>query len=191
MSLLIAGLLLFTLTHLMLSAFPALATAVRNQLNEPALKMLVALPSLAGIWLIVSGWKSADATVVYSPSYALRIPASALIAFAMYLFVVSNRPSSIKRIIRHPQLTGVALWAAGHLLLNGDSLSVTLFTGLGVWAVLEILLINRRDGAWIKPESPGIGTEAGTLAVSLVFIAGLVWAHEWFAGVAILGGYGF
>ena len=34
--------------------------------------------------------------------------------------------------------------------------SILLFGGLLIWAVLEIVFLNRRDGAWKKPEAkPG------------------------------------
>jgi uncharacterized membrane protein len=43
---------------------------------------------------------------------------------------VLERPDAIKgmlRITRHPFLWGVALWAAGHLLVNGDLAGIVLF----------------------------------------------------------------
>jgi uncharacterized membrane protein len=43
-------------------------------------------------------------------------------------------------------MTAVLLWSASHLLTNGDSRSVSLFGGLAIWALLEIILINRREG---------------------------------------------
>ena len=39
------------------------------------------------------------------------------------------------RITRHPFLWGVALWAAGHLMVNGDLASLILFGSLLVLAV--------------------------------------------------------
>ena len=91
----------------------------------------------------------------------------------------------IKQILRHPQLTGVLIWAAAHLMMNGDSRSLVLFGGLGSWALLEIIFINRRDGAWVKPEVPGIGQEIKILAISLVAFLALMFGHPWFAGVAV------
>ena len=44
-------------------------------------------------------------------------------------------PNNVKRLLRHPQLTGVALWGIGHLLANGESRSIILFGGLGAWAI--------------------------------------------------------
>ena len=99
--------------------------------------------------------------------------------------VVSGRASRVKRVLRHPQLTGVLLWAIAHLLLNGDLRSVALFGGLALWSVLEILLINRRDGAWVRPEAPPLATDAVTAVVAVLVLGALVWAHPWLAGVAV------
>ena len=67
------------------------------------------------------------------------------------LFFAAYPPTNVKRLLRHPQLTGVALWGVGHLLANGESRSIVLFGGLTLWAIAEIVVINRRDGARDKP----------------------------------------
>jgi uncharacterized membrane protein len=41
----------------------------------------------------------------------------------------------VLRITRHPFLWGVAIWSAGHLLVNGDLISLILFGTMGVLAV--------------------------------------------------------
>lgn len=42
----------------------------------------------------------------------------------------------ILRITRHPFLWGVAIWAAGHLMVKGDAASLVLFGSLGALAIL-------------------------------------------------------
>lgn len=186
MTMLYAGLALFMATHLLLSAAPAAIDAQRSRLGEGPVKGLIALPSLAGLVLIVMGWRAAEISWVYMPPAAARLPGLLLVALGIYLFVVANRPSRIKRLIRHPQLTGLVLWCAGHLLLNGDSRSLVLFGSFAVWAVVEILLINRRDGHWEKPEPAPLTTDLATAVISIVALLVLAWAHPWLAGVAVL-----
>ena len=41
----------------------------------------------------------------------------------------------VLRITRHPFLWGVGIWAGGHLLVNGDLISLILFGSLGVLAI--------------------------------------------------------
>ena len=101
--------------------------------------------------------------------------------------VVSTRPSRLRRVVRHPQLSGVALWGIAHLLLNGDSRALLLFGGMTVWAVVEILAINHRDGNWVKPEAPGAATELVNLLIAAGVVALLVYLHPWLAGVAVTG----
>jgi len=146
----------------------------------------VAVFSIAGIALIVVGWRGAETQWLYAAPAAVKNAATALVGVALYLFVVSNRPSAVKRIIRHPQLTGVLLWAIAHLMMNGDSRSLVLFGGMALWAVLEIILINGREGSWQKPSAPGLASECITAAIAIVVVAGVAWAHPWLAGVPVL-----
>lgn len=186
MTLLAVGVLLFTLVHLALAIAPEFADGAKSRFGEGAVKGVVSVLSLAGIVLIVLGWRSAQAHTIYAPAYEWRIYASLLVVFGLYLMVVASRASVLKRRIRHPQLTGLLLWAVAHLLMNGDSRSVVLFGGLGCWAVLEILLINRRDRNWIEPGAPGLPVEAVNVIITLAVTALLVWAHPWIAGVPVL-----
>src|SRR3546814_780255 len=53
----------------------------------------------------------------------------------------------IMRITRHPFLIGAALWAATHLLANGDAASLVLFGGILVLTVGGMLHIDHRRRA--------------------------------------------
>ena len=108
-----------------------------------------------------------------------------LILVAFILFGASNYPTRIKQLIRHPQLTGVIVWAFAHLLLNGDSRSVLLFGSLGAWAVLEIIFINKREGEWVKQPPPGWAREIRGLVISLVVFVVVVMLHPYMTGVSI------
>ncbi len=134
---------------------------------------------------MILGWRSATPAYVYTPMAQLHAPGLVIIATAFYLFVISNRPSVLKRFIRHPQLTGVALWGFAHLLINGDSRSVLLFGGLLLWAILEIIMINKRDGEWAKDVAPTWTTDLINVAVTAVVIAVLILIHPWLAGVPV------
>ncbi|GAB5414509.1 MAG: NnrU family protein [Congregibacter sp.] len=183
MILLAAGVATFTLVHLFLSVRPEQVSALRSALGAGPMKGLVALGSAAGIALIVFGWKNSTPVMLYLPMTELRGLALALIIVGVCLFIASNRPTRIKQFIRHPQLTGVCAWSAGHLLLNGDSKSVLLFAGLGLWAVIEIVLINRRDGAWVKPQRPALSADLVTALLAAIGIAAVFYLHPWLAGV--------
>jgi uncharacterized membrane protein len=90
--------------------------------------------------------------------------------------------------VRHPQLMGVAVWGLSHLFTNGDLRSLVLFGGLGVWAVIEIVALNRRDGAWEKPEALPLVAGVKPLVAGVIAYALLVYAHPYLAGVSIYPG---
>jgi len=109
-----------------------------------------------------------------------------LAILAFLLFGATKHQTRIKRYIRHPQLTGLVLWGISHLITNGDTRSVVLFAGLGLWALIEMPLINKREGAWIKPEAPTMMTELKGHAISLVILLVAFFLHPYFAGVSII-----
>ncbi len=53
----------------------------------------------------------------------------------------------VLRLTRHPFLWGVAFWAGGHLLLNGERFALMLFGALGFMAVLGARSIDRKGRA--------------------------------------------
>ena len=189
MALLLAGILLFAGTHLFLGLAPGKVNAAKESLSENGVKALITVFTVAGMALIVVGWRGSESTWLYTTPSSIRGAATGLATLAFYLFVVSNRPSVIKRFVRHPQLTGVLAWAAAHLLLYGDSRSLLLFGGMGLWAVLEIVLINRRDPAPEPLPAPGFLSELITVCIALVVVVFIVWAHPWLAGVPAVASF--
>lgn len=186
MGLLITGVLVWCLVHL----FPSLAAAQRQnliaRLGEKAYKGLFALLMFSALALIIFGWRSTVPTLLYQLPGFTRHLAMLLVLLAFVVFGASNYPSRIKQFIRHPQLTGVTIWAIAHLVLNGDSRSVLLFGGLGVWAVLEIFLINKREGEWVKQPVPGWGREIRGFVISLVIFGVVVMLHPYMTGMRVI-----
>jgi uncharacterized membrane protein len=59
------------------------------------------------------------------------------------------------RITRHPFLWGVAIWAAGHLLVNGDPASLVLFGTMLLLALFGTASIDaKRRRAWARSGTP-------------------------------------
>ena len=182
---LLLGVLLWSVVHW----FPALMPAWRAVLLErlgPKYMGLFALVIVFSLVLMVLGWRSAVPTFVYTPPVWGRHLTMLLILLAVFLFGAAHAPSRIRQYVRHPMLTGVAVWAFGHLLANGDSRSVVLFGGLLVWSVVSIFLINRRDGTWNRPDIPPFSAELKLLGISVVAYAALLFLHPWFAGMPLI-----
>ena len=92
----------------------------------------------------------------------------------------SHSPSGAKSRagvwLRHPQLIGVCLWAGAHLLVNGDMPSLVLFGGLLLWALAEIVLINRTP--WTRPAIiPPLRKEITVPLAALVVYGLAAWVH--------------
>ncbi|GAA5315154.1 MAG: NnrU family protein [Candidatus Pelagadaptatus aseana] len=185
MALLICGLLIWSMVHLLPAAGAPLRAALIGRLGLNAYKGLFALLILGSVVLMVLGWRATAPTYLYTLPPLLQSLALALVVVAFILMGAANYPTRIKRVVRHPQLTGLTLWALAHLLLNGDSRSLILFGGLGSWAIVEMIFINRRDGQWLKPEAPSWSKEIIGVVISLIILAAVVWAHPYIAGVPV------
>ena len=170
MALLLAGITVWFVVHL----FPAMAPAARDnvifKLGENAYKGLFSLLILAALLMIVFGWKTSTPQAVYTPPFMPGLLPSAMVFVALVLFFSSKLDTHARRVLRHPQMAGTLVWAATHLLTNGDSRSLALFGGLGAWAVLEIVLCNRRDGP--RAELPAASLKSDLVAV---VIGGVAW----------------
>jgi uncharacterized membrane protein len=185
MIMLIAGVLCFTGFHLMPSVAPGVKESLVQRVGFNGYRGLFSLAVGAAMALIIFGWRSAEPTYFYHPQPGIVHGAMGLVALGFYLMVLSNRPSRIKKIVRHPQLSGVILWATAHLLLNGDSRSFIVFGGLGLWAIIEIIAINRRD-AWEKPEAPGIAAELVNVIIAAVVVAVVIAIHPYISGYNVM-----
>ena len=146
MSLLLAGIILWFVAHSLPATAPGKRDALAAKLGELPYRGVFSLVILASLLMIVFGWKSAVPSALYVPPMGPGIVPSALVLIALILFFASQMNGTIKRVIRHPQMAGTFIWAVAHLLTNGDSRSVALFGGMAVWALFEVVMINRREG---------------------------------------------
>jgi len=119
--------------------------------------------SLAAIIWLVSAYKAA----AYVPTWgqlewwkpfaiALMLPAFLLVVIGLTTpnptavaqeALVDRPPSGIVRVTRHPFLIGVAIWAAVHLIGNGDLASLLFFAAMTVVAAAGTVSIDARRSA--------------------------------------------
>jgi uncharacterized membrane protein len=186
MLLLISGILIWSCIHLFPAVAPDLRSHLAGRLGIGPYKGYFAILIAISIVLMVLGWRSIEPADIYLPPVWGRHITYGLVLMTFILFVAAKRKTNIKRVLRHPQLTGLVLWSIGHLLANGDDRSLVLFAGLGLWAVLEILLINRRTGPWVKPGPVPVKSDMVTVAAGLVLYAVLLAAHPYISGVRLI-----
>ncbi len=178
------GVLLWIAVHLIPSVGRSGRERLVERLGEGPYKGIFALGIVAAIVLMVIGWRSSGPQLVYVPP-AWGYPAAAvLMVVAFVLFGVGHTKSNLRRMIRHPQLSSVVVWGIAHLLANGDSRSLVLFGGLATWALLEMPLINRREGGWERPPPGPLSAEIKPLIVGVVVYAVMLFAHPYLFGVS-------
>jgi len=142
---------------------------------------------IASVVFMVFGWRNIQPPHLYYLGPMVQKIALLMLVVAIYLIVNSTEKNRLNRIVRHPQLTGLIIWAVAHVLMNGDTRAVTLFSGLALWAIVEIIVINRRDGFWQKPAAGTMAVEIKSVVKAIVVVAVLTWAHPYFAGVPVHG----
>lgn len=185
MTLLICGVLLWSVTHMIPIFLPHLRARIIARVRPGPYRGLFTLSIILSVLLMVLGWRKAEIDPIHDLDYWLRHVTYGLVLLAILLFAAAKGSSRLRRVVRHPMLTGTALWAFAHLLVNGDSRSLVLFGGVFVWAILAIVGSNRRDGAYSPPASWGWGREIRMVVTALVVYIGLVFAHPYFTGVAL------
>ena len=186
MSLLLSGIVLWFVVHSFPAVAPARRDALAAKLGEQPYRGVFSLVILGSLLMIVFGWKAAVPSALYVPPMGPGIVPSVLILLGLILFFASQMNGKIKQVARHPQMLGTISWAVAHLLTNGDSRSAVLFGGMAIWALFEIVMINRRDGpkTALKPAS-------GKFDIVAVVVGGVVFAvvgrfHLWLFGVAAI-----
>lgn len=187
----ILGLLLFLGAHVFTTRREARAEAVAR-LGEGTYKIVYSVVSLAGLALIAWGFAHYRATGwidLWYPPKALKHITLALMLPAVIMVVASYLRGRIYTTLKHPMLAGVKLWAASHLLANGDLGSIILFGSFLAWAVFDRISLKRRSDAGGPPIPVG-GVTNDLLAVAVGVVAYLALAfafHPVVIGVPVVG----
>ena len=192
LAVMISGLVLFLGVH----ALPTqrkLRGRVIASLGEAGFKIGFALISVLGIVLIAWGFSHYRATGwidVWNPPTALRHVTVALMLPAVILVVAAYIRGHIYVTLKHPMLAGVKLWAAAHLLANGDLGSMILFGSFLGWAVFDRISLKRRADTGGPPiPVGGWGNDMIAVAVGIIVYLALAFAfHPVVIGVPVVGG---
>ena len=177
MTLLILGLIVWTLAHW----FKRLAPDARTRLGTSG-KGIVALGVVLGLVLMILGYRAADFIPVWNPPGFLTGINNLAMVLAFWVYGSSAAKGAKAwpaHKTRHPQLMAVKIWAAAHLLVNGDLASIVLFGGLLAWAVSEVILINRAEPDWTPPAHAGSKTYIRLAVITVVLVALVSAIHSW------------
>ncbi|MDJ0826145.1 MAG: NnrU family protein [Rhodobacter sp.] len=174
---LVLGVALWWAAHL----FKRIAPGLRDPMGEAG-KGLVSVLVLGALVLMVIGYRQAEGAFFWGRNSALVGINNLLMLLAFYCFGASAAKGAkvwLGTKLRHPQLTGFSIWAASHLLVNGDVPSFILFGGLLAWALVEIAVINRAEGPWTPPPQAPAKKEITLVVVTVVLFALTSAVHYW------------
>jgi uncharacterized membrane protein len=187
----IVGLVLFLGVH-SLTTQRDLRGSIIASIGESGYKIGYALVSLAGLALIVWGFAHYRASgminVWYPPKFAKHITVVLMLP-AVVLVVASYIRGRIYTALKHPMLAGIKLWAAAHLIANGDLGAIILFGSFLGWAVFDRISLKHRADAGGPPIPVG-GLANDLIAVAVGFVAYLALAfafHPVVIGVPVVG----
>lgn len=184
MTFLIAGLIVFFGIHVF-PWFPAHREAAITKLGKQGYRGLFALVAGVGLGLIIYGYGSADRTFLWAAPEGARHLAYAVVPVALCLAIAAEIRSNIKRLTPHPMLWSVVLWAAVHLLNNGDVESLLLFGGFLTYSLLAMHSANRRGAQKMQQKQP-LWRDIVALSGGIAATGAIAHFHETLFGVPIL-----
>lgn len=189
MTRLVLGLLIWSVVHFIPGLAANFKKSLVNRIGENPYKGVFALLMVFALYLVVSGWQSMTPVepevleLIFTPPDWGVYAAGLLVLIGFILFLAPYPPNNFRRIMRHPQLIGLVSFGVGHLFAVGTARAIALFAGLTIWAIIEIVLINRRDGEWVKPARAPLKKDASMVLFSvLVYMAFLYTHHLMFGG---------
>jgi len=174
MGLLVLGLLLWVGAHIFKRVMPEQRAALGDRG-----KTMVTVALLISLGLMIWGYRGAEFIPVWYPPAFLVHVNNLLMLIAIFVFGMSATTGRLRGKMRHPQLTAVKIWAVAHLLVNGDVASIILFGGLLAWAVIEVILINRAEPVWDRPEPGAAKKDVLLVVITLVAFGVIAAIHAW------------
>lgn len=178
----------FVASHFILSATPVRRPLVAR-LGEPLFLLAysaVALGTFA--WMCIAFARAPFEDLWGDPDWArwlsvLAMPFATVFLTAGYstanpgqvgkahLLATEVRPAGIQKVTRHPVMVAIALWAALHLIANGDAASLIMFGGILTLAVGGMAHIEARKRA-LDPQAWNRFTETSSIVPFAAIVSG-------------------
>ncbi|MEQ9040015.1 MAG: NnrU family protein [Silicimonas sp.] len=196
---------------------PPIRTWLQARLGRGGFTLAYSLLSVAALaWLIGAAGRAPYVQLWGWAPWQAYVPLSAMLPVCLILALSMARPNpfsfggarndrfdpsrpGIVRWARHPLLLALALWAAAHVVPNGDLAHVILFGSFTGFAILGGRLVDRRKrremGAdWHQLQAavarapkvslPISGAALMRLVTGAALYSALLWAHPFLFGVS-------
>src|SRR5436309_2609184 len=184
MLMLVTGLILFLGIHL-LPTLPGLRFALVQHWGEQRYKGAFSLVALAGLALIVGGYAAAaPGARLFQPSRSAIVLAPYAITLSFVLLAAANLRGHIRRVLKHPMLIAIAIWAAVHLLANGDTRGTVLFASILAYALVDFVSAVQRHATRLF--APSARHDAMAVAAGIVAALAVMALHRVLFGAAVM-----
>ncbi|MEO1105690.1 MAG: NnrU family protein, partial [Pseudomonadota bacterium] len=124
---------------------------IKDSIGDIPYRIVFSLISLGGLIAIAEGfkaWKYQEGSqFLYMPPPWLSHIALLLMVFSFISLAAMYGKSHIRKVLKHPMLVAIKIWALAHLLANGDAAGVVLFGAFLAWAVVDRISVKRRERA--------------------------------------------
>jgi uncharacterized membrane protein len=182
MGILIFGLVLFLGIHL-LPVLTGIRAALFARLGEKGYKGVFSLVSALGLVLIVIGYAHAPP----EPRLFAPVPLAVMVAplamiVSFILLAAANMRTHIRRTLKHPMLIGVGIWAAVHLLANGEARATLLFGAFLAYVAVDLVSAVQRHAT--RSFVPVARQDAMALGAGIVLALVVMAFHRPLFGVA-------
>lgn len=188
MTLLILGILLFLGVHLLRVVAPGFRLSMIEKFGENGWKGLYSILSLATLVLLIWGYAKAPVINLWFPPAGMSHLTTTLMLFAMICLVASQIPAGhIAVKTKHPMVLSVKIWAAAHLVANGDLASTLLFLAFLAWGVVLRISYKRRERAGLSQPRAFVSARYDVIAVVggvVLWAAFIMGLHKLLIGVA-------
>jgi uncharacterized membrane protein len=182
MLLLIIGMVIFLAVHL-IPTFVAFRQKLIAWKGEAYYKIGYSCAALIGLILIIIGKGRAEYIPLWDPpDWSYHVTQIAMLVALIFL-PAAYIPTNLKRFLRNPFLTGLALWALSHLLVSGDLASIVLFGGFGAFALFDIWSSNRRGAEKADITFP-VYRDIVLVVIGIIVYGAILHLHPYFFGVS-------
>ncbi|GHF22473.1 hypothetical protein GCM10017044_15990 [Kordiimonas sediminis] len=189
--LLILGVSIFILAHLIPVYAPDFRTKTMDRMGALPYRLLFGSIAAACLYAITLGWQTSDPLFIYEPGQAV-FHFMPLVTATGFIFLASAfLPTKLRNVFPDARMIGIGLWAAAHLLVNGDTRSLWLFGGFLLWSLLAIVgnhthAAQKRQASAPQTHKPQIKYDAIAVCIGLALAAGATALHTTIIGVSPL-----
>jgi len=195
--------LVFLLAHVLPTA-TGLRGSLIARVGRPAYLAGYSLLSLAAIaWVIAAALRAPYIELWPAGRLTALVPLVAMLPACILLAAAAATPNPLSvtfraglpdpgrpglaTLLRHPLLWAFFLWAASHLVANGDLVSLILFASLAVFSLLGMKRLESRARQRLSPHdyAAALAATGGGPAARLKRVASLRSLIEVFAGLTL------